>query len=773
MRRFSTIVALALATLLSISICSAQQTATTTVPNLIRYSGTLKDAQVATFSSSTAVGVTFSIYKQQDGGASVWMETQNVTPDSNGQYNVILGSTTAAGLPGDLFSQQEQRWLGVQVQGQAEEPRVLLVSVPYAFKAHEAETLGGLPASAFVKAPTADASVGRANAAGTAVNALAGAGSAGGASKGKGTNGRLAPAICTPVPGRLIFWDSQGSECPSSLFQVIGGSTNGFIGIGLTNPSEPLDVFGQISTYKWYDINEQRIVSVHRGPGQAPTGSTNLFLGWDTGTNNVGNTNNNTFVGRAAGNQNITGQGNTFTGEEAGYWKTTGDQNTFSGYRAGYRNYNGTSNAIYGYDAGHYNNGSYNVFVGAGVDFGSLPVTTGSNNTFAGYEAGVANTTGHNNVFYGFQAGRINTVGHSNVYLANLGGLATDSNTIRIGGTNGTATSQQNRVFVEPILSNNNTLLTVVTIDPTPGLPTHGKLGWRTITTGGNVSGSCPPDPNGFFITQWLSLNTIGCSPIFHKTSNDFIGIATTNPSTELDVNGDINAKYDRTSYQINEHTVLQVFGVNNLAVGVGACPTTVGGTNTCVGAGAGFADAAGYYNTFVGGVAGANTITGNANTCVGEGACQSNIAGTANVAVGAAAGSANNNRDNVFVGQAAGQSTTGSDNIFIGYAAGDDAPATQSKTIRIGWYPGFLTDTYIQGIWGSTVPAPSTVVCVNAAGKLGSIHPGCSLSLQGQIKTELDQVIAQQQQQIESLQKQNAEFQQRLTRLESLIAQK
>ena len=36
---------------------------------------------------------------------------------------------------------------------------MLLVSVPYAFKAHEAETLGGLPASAFVKAPPTDASV--------------------------------------------------------------------------------------------------------------------------------------------------------------------------------------------------------------------------------------------------------------------------------------------------------------------------------------------------------------------------------------------------------------------------------------------------------------------------------------------------------------------------------------------------------------------------------------------------------------------------------------
>ena len=163
MRR--TAVSIALFTLAFIVYGSAQQAATTTVPNLIRYSGTLKDSQGAASVPATTVGVTFAIYKQQDGGAPIWQETQNVTPDINGQYTVLLGTTTAAGLPGDLFSQQEQRWLGIQLQGEAEQPRVLMVSVPYAFKAHDAETLGGLPASAFVKAPPTDGSGSASNAA--------------------------------------------------------------------------------------------------------------------------------------------------------------------------------------------------------------------------------------------------------------------------------------------------------------------------------------------------------------------------------------------------------------------------------------------------------------------------------------------------------------------------------------------------------------------------------------------------------------------------------
>src|SRR5271166_5631313 len=154
MRRFLSI-SLLLSTFLAGSIGSAQQASTTAVPNLIRYSGTLKDAQGAVPSEKT-LGVTFAIYKQQDGGAPVWQETQNVTPEASGQYSVVLGSTTATGLPGDLFSQQEQRWLGVQVQGQTEQARVLLVAVPYAFEAVEAQRLGGLPASAYVKATPSD-----------------------------------------------------------------------------------------------------------------------------------------------------------------------------------------------------------------------------------------------------------------------------------------------------------------------------------------------------------------------------------------------------------------------------------------------------------------------------------------------------------------------------------------------------------------------------------------------------------------------------------------
>jgi len=140
---------------------SAQQPAAAAagvaVPPLVRFSGVLKDVNDKPLSGT--VGVTFYLYKDSQGGAPLWMETQNVLPDRTGHYSVMLGSGNSQGLPTDLFVNGEARWLGAQVQGQEEQPRVLLLSVPYALKAADAETIGGKPASAFMLA-TPQAEVG-------------------------------------------------------------------------------------------------------------------------------------------------------------------------------------------------------------------------------------------------------------------------------------------------------------------------------------------------------------------------------------------------------------------------------------------------------------------------------------------------------------------------------------------------------------------------------------------------------------------------------------
>jgi hypothetical protein len=137
----------------------AQQTVATNtnvvVPPLVNFSGLLTGVNGKPLTG--VVGVTFLLYQDQQGGAPLWMETQNVQLDSHGHYSVMLGSTSSTGLPADIFVAGEAHWLGVQVQGQDEQARVLLVSAPYALKAGDAQTLGGLPASAFVLATAPNA----------------------------------------------------------------------------------------------------------------------------------------------------------------------------------------------------------------------------------------------------------------------------------------------------------------------------------------------------------------------------------------------------------------------------------------------------------------------------------------------------------------------------------------------------------------------------------------------------------------------------------------
>ena len=125
---------------------AASAAATAVVPPMMKFSGVLSDTNHKPLAGT--LGVTFSLYKEAEGGAALWLETQNVIPDKTGHYTVMLGLTTNQGLPAEVFASGEARWLGVQVQGQAEQPRTLLISVPYALKALDAETIGGKPLSA-------------------------------------------------------------------------------------------------------------------------------------------------------------------------------------------------------------------------------------------------------------------------------------------------------------------------------------------------------------------------------------------------------------------------------------------------------------------------------------------------------------------------------------------------------------------------------------------------------------------------------------------------
>jgi hypothetical protein len=211
-----------------------QQPAATTVraavPPLVNFNGTLRD--VNSKPMNDVIGVTFLLYRDSEGGAPLWIETQNVRPDKAGHYSVVLGSTKTTGLPTDLFASGEARWLGVQVEGQPEQPRVLLVAVPYALKAADAETLGGKPLSAFMLAPP------------SAPSQIASQPSSN-PSSGSSTSVTDNRSTQAPITGGgttnfVPLWTSSTKLGNSILFQNPAKN----VGIGNTSPAAKLDVSG-------------------------------------------------------------------------------------------------------------------------------------------------------------------------------------------------------------------------------------------------------------------------------------------------------------------------------------------------------------------------------------------------------------------------------------------------------------------------------------------------------------------------------------------------
>jgi hypothetical protein len=139
-------------------ICQAQCTSDTStsactrgIPHFVKFGGMIRSQDSS--SRPGIVTVKFVIYDDYKAGNALWQEIQNVQLDSDGRYDVMLGSTAPDGMPTDIFTSGDPRWLGAQVvrPGSEELPRVLMVSVPYAMEAADAQTLGGLPASAFAR----------------------------------------------------------------------------------------------------------------------------------------------------------------------------------------------------------------------------------------------------------------------------------------------------------------------------------------------------------------------------------------------------------------------------------------------------------------------------------------------------------------------------------------------------------------------------------------------------------------------------------------------
>jgi hypothetical protein len=375
---------------------AALAAANAVVPPVVKFSGVLTDTNNKPLAGT--VGVTFSLYQESEGGAPLWVETQNVTPDKTGHYSVMLGSASAQGLPGSAFASGEARWLGVQAQGQTEQPRTLLMSVPYALKALDAETVGGLPPSAFVQATAA------------------------GSSTASGTNPSGAAISGSGTANNITKWLSATKLGNSNIFDGASGK----VGIATTSPGATLDVNGSAI------VRDNATVSGNLTATGVVTGSSyqigsNLFA--------FGSFSNfNAFLG-FGGNTATTGTGNTANGVAALQTNTTGSNNTANGAYALDGN-SGSNNTVIGFQAIYGSGtGSFNTALGAlsGLTNDSSDMT-GTNNTFIGIGTAISTGTVSNATAIGANA----DVAESNaLVLGSINGVngATASTNVGIGTT--------------------------------------------------------------------------------------------------------------------------------------------------------------------------------------------------------------------------------------------------------------------------------------------------------------------------------------------------
>ena len=174
-------------------------------PGIAAAPGQATASNVISFSDSLAnqpdgaLTVTFALYPDQQSTTATWTETQVVQVSQN-KYTVLLGSTSADGIPASVFAADQAHWLGVQVNGT--ERRYLLVSVPYAMKAMEAERLGGLLPSDYVTTQQLQ----------TILLNSSSSGSSAGSGKSAAPSGPIAAASTNPPQPATDFTDNNASE---------------------------------------------------------------------------------------------------------------------------------------------------------------------------------------------------------------------------------------------------------------------------------------------------------------------------------------------------------------------------------------------------------------------------------------------------------------------------------------------------------------------------------------------------------------------------------
>jgi hypothetical protein len=510
---------------------------------------------------------------------------------------VQLGAANPNGLPAGLFSTGEARWLEVQMAGEPAQPRVLLASVPYALKAGDATTLGGLPASAF---------------------ALAGAKAPSAGVSGQGVTPNSVTDVTTTggTTGYLPEFSGASTIVDSPVF--VNGSN---VGIGTATPSQTLDVNGttvfRSSVYIYHNgtatpsggVNSVPMVFLTEGYNSSTKAVVAPAFQWKAEV--VGNN-----TASPSATQNLIYSNGTTVGETGFYFNPNGTINFAPG-----QTFPGTGpGTITGVTAGTaLTGGGTTGSVTLNLDTTKVPLLAASN-SFTGNQTVTGNLTASGTA----SAGIVNAAtffdlsgmpfaygsfANANVYLGFAGNSSTTSGTGNTGsGAYALASNTTGRW--------------------------NTASGYQTLYS--NTSGIANT-ASGY---QALNFNTGG----IWNTANGYQALYSN--TSDYNTASGYKALYSNTAgYSNTAYGFLALpsntMGTYNTASGTQALNSnTTGDDNTASGSHALYSNTSGLYNTADGFEALSGNTTGDENTASGSSALFHNTTGRGNTGIGYGAGS-------------------------------------------------------------------------------------------------------------------------------------
>ena len=460
----------------------------------------------------------------------------------------------------------------------------------------------------------------------------------------------------------------------------------------------------------------------------------NEVMKHDGKTLHILNAYNNIFVGERAGESNTSGESNQAIGEEALLSNTTGKYNIAIGDQALRDNTEGDRNIAIGRGAisfGWDDQNNDNVAIGDGA------LQSGSGSIAIGRSALSSNYAPASNIGIGSSALRNNDYGTDNI---GIGGNAlyynfTGNFNIGIGNNSNYANGYGSENTIIGYWAGGRNL-------------NHSKSGSVFL---GYKSGYYEITSNKLYIenTDADSLNAL----IYGDFANDKlvlngnVGIGVIDPSTELEVNGDITANnfYGNmivneladddqdtritVEYVTDEDTIRFFVAGNEVMKHDGkTLHITDAYNNVFIGNHAGEANVDGTFNLAFGGEALKDNTIGDSNIAIGGEALEQNTAGNGNIAVGNRALFKNDNGfGNTALGSQAGyQNISGDNNVFLGKFAGYNE--TGNNKLYIENSQALSEDALIFGDFDAEILA------FDASVGIGTITPTAELEVNGTV---------------------------------------